>query len=462
MMMKESQSDLLICGAGIAGIAAAYFLVQGGVKDILLVDERPPLSLTSDKSTEAYRNWWPGPDGVMVPFLNHSLDLLEGLAERSGNAFALNRRGYVFATGRLERVDEFRQSAELVSRQGGGILRVHTGAPDDPAYLPHAAEGIDWLPGGADLILDPVLRRRHFPYLNDGIRALLHIRRAGWFSGQQLGAYLLEQAKAGGARLLNGRVMAVRMENGRVAGVTVQTDGGRLDVRTPVFVNAAGPFVAEVGRLTGDVIPVYHELHLKAYFNDPLGVIPRAAPLLIWDDPQTLDWPDEAREYLAEADHTRPLLDELPAGVHVRPEGGLGAHSLIFLWPYHTRAEGLVFPIPLDELYPEVCLRGMAAMLPGLSEYFERLPRPFMDGGYYTKTRENRFLAGPLEAKGAYVIGALSGYGLMAACGAADLLAAHILGESLPDYAPAFSPQRYHDPAYLRRLDLWDALQGQL
>ena len=69
--------DIIICGAGIAGISAAYYLaVRRGIRDVLLIDERPPLSLTSDKSTECYRNWWPGPDGAMVEVMNHSIDLL--------------------------------------------------------------------------------------------------------------------------------------------------------------------------------------------------------------------------------------------------------------------------------------------------------------------------------------------------------------------------------------------------
>ena len=46
------QADVVICGAGIAGISAAYHLaVRHGVKNIVIVDERPPLTLTSDKST---------------------------------------------------------------------------------------------------------------------------------------------------------------------------------------------------------------------------------------------------------------------------------------------------------------------------------------------------------------------------------------------------------------------------
>ena len=34
-----------------------------------------PLSLTSDKSTECYRNWWPGPGDAMVRLMNRSIDL---------------------------------------------------------------------------------------------------------------------------------------------------------------------------------------------------------------------------------------------------------------------------------------------------------------------------------------------------------------------------------------------------
>ena len=54
-------AEIVICGAGIAGIAAAHELsVVRGQRGVLLVDELPPLTLTSDKSTECYRNWWPG------------------------------------------------------------------------------------------------------------------------------------------------------------------------------------------------------------------------------------------------------------------------------------------------------------------------------------------------------------------------------------------------------------------
>jgi glycine/D-amino acid oxidase-like deaminating enzyme len=96
-----------------------------------------------------------------------------------------------------------------------------------------------------------------------------------------------------------------------------------------------------------------------------------------------------------------------------------------------------------------------------MQAYVERMPRPRQDGGYYTRTRENRPLIGSLPIEGAYLIGALSGFGVMAACAAGELLAGYITGSPLPDYAPAFSLQRYENQAYLKKLEVWGN-SGQL
>jgi sarcosine oxidase, subunit beta len=100
-------------------------------------------------------------------------------------------------------------------------------------------------------------------------------------------------------------------------------------------------------------------------------------------------------------------------------------------------------------------------MIPGLRAYLEKAPRPSLDGGYYTKTRENRPLVGPLPVEGAYLIGALSGFGQMASMAAGELLAAHLTASPLPPYAPAFDLTRYQDRAYRQLLDDWGD-SGQL
>jgi glycine/D-amino acid oxidase-like deaminating enzyme len=187
----------------------------------------------------------------------------------------------------------------------------------------------------------------------------------------------------------------------------------------------------------------------------------RDAPLLIWTDPQSLPWDEEEREALAEDDETHWLTQVFPSGIHTRPEGGEESQTILMLWDYQSRVMEPAWPPKMDEQYPEVALRGLAVMLPRMKEYFSRMPRPQLDGGYYTRTRENRPLVGPMGVDGAYVTGAVSGYGIMSACGVGNLLAAHVTGAEFPSYAPAFALSRYDDPEYQQRLEEWED-EGQL
>ena len=50
---KTESANIVIVGAGIAGISAAYHLaVKQGMRNVVMIDERDPLTLTSDKSME--------------------------------------------------------------------------------------------------------------------------------------------------------------------------------------------------------------------------------------------------------------------------------------------------------------------------------------------------------------------------------------------------------------------------
>ena len=456
-----TSAEVVICGAGLAGISAAYYLTaKQGFSNVVLIDERPPLTLTSDKSTECYRNWWPGPGDTMVRFMNHSIDLLEQLAGESNNYFSLNRRGYVFLTADPDRVETYRRTAETISALGAGPLRIHE--PGQSTYRPAPAEGYRDQPVGADLLLGSELIREQFPFVTEDVQAMLHPRRCGWLSAQQLGMYLLDQARARGAKLVNGRMTGIGLKGGKIDSVQVDTNDGPRQLHTPVFVNAAGPFVKDVGAMIGVDIPVFNELHGKIAFNDSQRIMPRDVPLMIWSDPVRLPWSAEERQELAAFEETRWLLDEFPAGVHFRPEGLGPSPVLLVLWTYDIEAQEPVWPPVFDEFYPEIVMRGLTRMVPGLSAYLGRMGRPVVDGGYYCKTQENRPLICSLPVEGAFLIGALSGFGVMAGPAAGELLAAHVAGDDLPGYAPAFSLERYEDQAYQEMLAGWDPTTGQL
>lgn len=450
-------ADVIICGAGMAGVAAAYHLaVRRGVNNVVLVDERAPLTLTSDKGTEAYRNWWPGPGDTMVRFMSRSIDLLEELAEQSDNCFELNRRGYVFLTANLSQIAAMKQSAAEISALGAGPLREH---PGSCSYIPSAPDGYRDTPAGADLLLDRDLIRRHFPFVTADLVAAMHVRRAGWLNARRLGRWLLDEARAQGVDLLQDRVEQVSIAGNRIE--TVRLRSG-LQISPGAYVLAAGPYLKQAGAMLGLDFPVLNELHGKIAFRDFLGVVPAEAPLMIWSDPTRLAWSDDEGRRLSSRQETRWLLEEFPSGVHVRPRGDTGNSEMLVIWTYDTKTQEPVWPPAFDPHYAEVLLRGLARMIPGMSAYFGLGSKAIVDGGYYCKTRENRPLIGRLTVRGAYVIGALSGYGIMGSQAAAELLAAHITGDPLPDYAPAFLLERYEQPAYRALIEKCEAWSGQL
>jgi sarcosine oxidase, subunit beta len=239
------------------------------------------------------------------------------------------------------------------------------------------------------------------------------------------------------------------VSDGRVKGVSLRSGG---QISAPTVVNAAGPLSPDVARMAGVDLPIFAELHLKVAYRDHLGVVPRDAPMIIWSDPQTLDWSPDERAGLAREGRD-DLLGEMPMFCHGRPEGGADSPYLLALWEYHRDVREPEWPLPEDPLYPEVVMRGMTTMVPGLASYLDRLPHSVVDGGYYSKTPENRPLVGPAGPDGFHLMAAMSGFGVMVSAGGADLAARHIVGADLPEYSDAFLLGRYEDPAYLSQME---------
>ena len=136
--------------------------------------------------------------------------------------------------------------------------------------------------------------------------------------------------------------------------------------------------------------------------------------------------------------------------------------ELYVIWTYDVAERPFVWPPRFDPHYGEIAVRGLARMLPAMSAYAGTAHEGVVDGGYYCKTRENRPLVGPLAVEGAYVLGALSGFGVMGSHAGADLLATHLTGGQLPDYARWFLPSRYDDEGYRAEIQRWGSNLGQL
>lgn len=447
--MKQCKHDIAIVVAGITGIATAYYLLmQHGVSRIALIDRGEPMSFTSAQSGENYRNWWPHP--AMTALTNRSIDLLEDIALASDNRINMVRRGYALVTRRTD-IDALLQSVCQVSgKHADNPVRFHdTGCSNH--YT--AATTPDWQtsPNGIDVLQDPALIRKVFPSYAADIGTVIHIRRGGSISGQQLGMYMLDILRHADLKQISASVEAISTGNG----FCLELSDGRLTSRlfADRIVNAAGPFAARIAQMTGVELPLYNLFQQKICFEDTQRVIPRDMPFSIDLDGQHIDWSAEERELLADDPALTPLTRAMPGGIHCRPEGGDHGRWMKLGWAYNSTPAEASRDVPLDSGFPEIVLRGAARLNPGLKAYYDGFPRNFHHyGGWYTMTRENWPLIGPMGPAGAFMNCAHSGFGTMAACAAGELAAAWVADAPKPPYSQLFSQQRHQDAELMHTL----------
>ncbi len=424
-MMKRC--EIAVSGAGIAGIATAYYLsTKYGQGRVVLIDRLPPMSLTTSKSGENFRDYWP--HSCMASFAGRSLDLMQGLADESGDEFDIRWSGYDFVSESADR--------EVF--------------PADPRRGMHP-----------DLkrTCDPRAIRQQYPHLAETIRQVVHIERAGAIDVYALGSLLLSRARAAGVELVQGTVESIEQTSSGFA-LHLATADGRACLTANRLVLAAGPFVNELAGMLGIELPVRSFLQRKIVIPDPERIIPREMPFTVFADPQILNWSDEETQLIDEDPDYLWLLDEFPGGLHVKPES---RDQIKLGWAYNRTPEPPRWDPQDDINFPSIVLRGASRFIPALDRYAgDRIPTPVVQySGYYTRTRENWPLIGPLEPEGLYAVAALSGYGTMCACAAGELGADWIMGGSLPDFARNFHPDRYSDRAILAEIDGLES-DGQL
>lgn len=446
--MKAIDCDVVIIGAGIVGIATAYYLKKlRPDTSVILLESDQPMALTSAQSGENYRNWWPHP--VMTAFTDRSIDLMESLSIETNNHINMNRRGYALCT----RSNDVQQ---LLDELDGGYadldnnaIRFHNKGSAESYQPPESAQ---WqtAPSGVDVLSDRNLIRKTFPSFDSEIKTVVHIRRAGAISAQQMGQLMLDRFRQAGGQTVRMQVSAIDSTGGFLL---TDTDM-QFTVKAQQLINAAGPFINDIAHLLGTELPVENTLQQKIAFEDTQNTIPRKMPFSIDLDRQYIDWNDEEIALLKEGGEHRDLIEEMPGSIHCRPDGGDNGRWVKLGWAFNESVSVACREPQLSDSFPEIVLRGAARLNSGLKKYYGKFPRHLRHyGGYYTLTRENWPLIGQMEPEGAFVVGALSGFGTMAACAAGELCALACLNKELPHYAHALSPQRYDNTELMLELN---------
>src|SRR5882757_4258946 len=329
--VKTNDVEILVIGAGIVGIATAYYLaVQHKRSRLLIVDEGQPMALTSAQSGENYRNWWP--HQTMAAFTDHSTDLMEDIARRTDNRFNMTRRGYLLVTREEKPEELLRQLYAGYGASASKLIRQHEGVSRN--YSPALSEDWQTAPDGVDVLLGRDLIQQYYPAFDRGIATALHIRRAGDISGQQLGQYMLETMRPLGAQFQQARVVGIAKTDRFV--VEIIADGERRSIKADIIVNAAGPFAAHIAAMHGEKLPILNVLQQKIAFVDRNRAVDRKMPFAIDLDGQTLGWSADECEALAADPELARLLEPMPGSIHCRPDGGDHGQWIKLGWAFNA------------------------------------------------------------------------------------------------------------------------------
>lgn len=420
--MNQSKK-VAICGAGVAGIAAAYYLTKMSPNtEVILIDKQQPLAFTSSKSGENFRDYWPHPS--MEALSSHSIDLMEDLQKKYGeDAFRMEFSGYHFVSHHAAK-PIFSDDNNLKFQQRNEVVT------------------------NSDII------HKNHPYLSPTIEKSVFIKKAGNVDSITMANRLLKEVKSEGAKLVEGEIIKL----GQIKNGFAITLDNQQTIQVDQIILAAGPFINHLASMLGFEFPIWNTLQRKFLIPDTKHIIPQDMPFTIYADEQYLDWSDEEKAFFETEENLKWLTQKFPGAIHIKPESG----RIKMGWAFSTEEVTPQWEIPSFEHFPQVVLKGASRFIPDLAAYAENIPTPLIEyGGYYTRTKENWPLVGPTEMDNVFVVGALAGFGSMTACSVGQLCAQYVCEQALPWYADYFHPNRYNNPAMQEVLDNLD-LDGQL
>ncbi len=425
---------VLVYGAGFTGLSLAHRLaVHHGVRSVMMVDPVRPLAMVGRPGRVTYRNWWVGADEALVRLANRTIDLLEDLDHATGGEIRLDRRGDLLVTTSRDQLDQLRVAVGRLAQQGLGPLREHQSVE---WYLPSPVVGTRGVADGTDLLGSGTLRSL-FPFLSPLVAGGVHSRRAGSLDGGRVARWLWQGVVDRGVEVRRDDVVAIDRRAGGGSRVTLAS--GAL-VGTDIVVLAPGArFAPLAGRLALS-LPLFLEsepLFIPAELD---RVVPNDCPNLVSVDQERLDWSGTEEQRLERDPRLKPLLFELPGGFEL--DSGAGSPPAAS-WGMRIREPQFQWPPVVPSELREAMVRVLVRLIPG-AIHSRGGGRGGTVSGSYTVVTEDRYpLFGPLSNGPIFWLG---GFGRMApslALGAADLLARVIVGEALPPFAQAFSPDRF-------------------
>jgi sarcosine oxidase, subunit beta len=391
----KTTADVVIVGGGCMGASVAYYLAEGGMTDVVLVEREPQLGTASTgRNAGGFRHQFSHPANIELS--KESISLFANFEDVIGQPIDFWPDGYLFLLSSDASVSAFRANVEL--QRAHGI-------------------GVDWLSAADAAALCPGLAV-------DGVIGATYCSDDGIADPNGVTQGFAKAAQARGVEIRRGEeVTGIRTEGGRITGV--DTSSGVIS--TPRVVNAAGAWAQGVGRLAGIDVPVTPERR-HIFIAQPSG---------------GGSWDDAAHRTAVPA--SRLMVIDFESTFYFHREGG----GLLFGMGDPEEQPGFDITVRWDFL-PKV-IDVAIKRLPALGE----AAVSHAWAGLYEMTPDHNPIIGPAPgAEGFYTIAGFSGHGFQHCPAAGRILADLMTGRDPRFDTSPFDHGRFAQRAAHRELNV--------
>lgn len=243
------KSQVVIIGSGIIGASIAYYLIQKGISDVLVL-EQGEIGFQGATSSCLGGLRTQFSTAVNIRFSLISRNMYRQFKEEFGVDPGFKPYGYLFLTSTDKQREIFENTARLMSELNLPIE-----------------------------LLSPQEVSQRWPFIRvDDLTGGSYTEGDGFYSPIEiLHAYVKKARHSGVVFMEKVQVTGILIENDSVVGI--QTKDG-YKIKADIVVNAAGPWAGRVAAMAGLDLPL-GPLKRHLFFTDTFGDIPKIFPMVI-------------------------------------------------------------------------------------------------------------------------------------------------------------------------------------
>ncbi len=266
------KANVVIIGGGVMGTSTAYHLAKRGCQGVVLVEKNQVASGSTGLSAGGIRLQFSIEANIRMSM--ESLAVFEHFAEEFETEIDFRQHGYLFLATESQDWAEFRANVAIQQRMGV------------PVRLLSPAEIGDLAPY---LYLKDLVGGTFCP--RDGYADPYSVAMGFAKQARRLGVKILQETEALDIKVSNEKVRAVLTNQGEIA--------------TPVVINVAGPWAAQVGRMVGLELPAV-PYRRQVFVTAPFDELPKQTPLIIDFAPSFYFRREGASILMGMSDHEEP------------------------------------------------------------------------------------------------------------------------------------------------------------